>query len=118
MLKAKTILKIVLAILAIPALMATLFFGYVTIVASIFTSGDIPHKTDEELIANFESHKAEFNRMLQMINEDKVLERVDDNWTSPENPQTIGISQDRIEEYRRLFRRSGVPRGFSAFQTR
>jgi hypothetical protein len=116
--KAKTILKIVLAILAIPALIAAIFFGYVALFAWVFTSGDIPHKSDDELIANFESHKADFNRMLQMINEDKGLDRVDYNWTAPENPQSVGISQNRIDEYRSLFRRAGVPRGFSAFKTK
>jgi hypothetical protein len=118
MVKKKTIIKIVLVILAVPALAAAMPFVFLLLFAFMITSGDIPHKSDEELIANFESHKAEFNRMLQMINEDTGLDRVDDNWTSPKNPQTVGISQRRIDEYRSLFYRAGVPRGFSAFQSR
>jgi hypothetical protein len=118
MVKKKTLLKIILAILPVPVLAAAIFVGYGLMLSAAFTGGDIPHKSDEELIANFQSHKAEFNRMLQMINEDKDLARVDYDWTSPENPRTVGISQERIDEYRSLFRRAGVPRGFSAFQSK
>ena len=118
MVNKKTILKITLAVLAVPALMAAIFGGCALVVSSIFTSGDIPHRSDEELIANFQSHRAEFDRMLQMINEDNGLDRVDSYWTHPENPGTVGISQARIDEYRRLFQSAGVPRGFSAFQTK
>jgi len=118
MVNKKTILKIILAILAVPVLIAAILGGYVLLLSSVFTSGDIPHRSDEDLIANFQSHRAEFNRMLQMINEDNGLDRVDYYWTHPENPQTVGISAGRIDEYRRLFRSAGVPRGFSAFQTK
>jgi hypothetical protein len=53
-----------------------------------------------------------------MVLTDKGLERVDEDWTSPENPQTLGISNQRIDEYRKLFRKVGVPRGFSAYGER
>jgi len=118
MFKKKTLLKIVLAILAVPALIATVFFAYAMMLSQAFTSGDIPHKSDEELIANFRSHRGEFTRLLQMINEDRDLKRVDYYWTSPENPRSIGITQNRIDEYRTLFRQACVPRGFSAFQSK
>ena len=98
--------------------MAAIPAGYILMLSTAFTGGDIPHKSDEELIANFHSHRPEFDRLLQMINEDQGLLRVDDSWTSPENPQAVGISRERIDAYHGLFRRAGIPRGFSAFQTR
>lgn len=85
---------------------------------SFSIGGDVPHKSDEELIANFQSHREEFNRLLQMVMEDKALSRVDINWTSPANPQAVGISRERVDEYRALFKKLGVPRGFNAFQAR
>jgi hypothetical protein len=117
MVKKKTILKIILAVLALPALVAGAVLAYGLMLSLAFTSGDIPHKADQELIANFQSHRTEFNRLLQMINEDRDLKRVDNDWTFPENPQAIGIAQERIDKYRTLFRQAGVPRGFSAFQS-
>ena len=47
-----------------------------------------------------------------MIREDKRLERVDDDWTRPEDPAAIGVPPARIAEYRRLFAEARVPRGF------
>ncbi len=118
MVKKKTILKIALSFLGVLALLAAPLLVYALMFSWIFTSGDIPHKPDEELIANFQSHKAEFNKLLQMVNEDKDLKRVDYYWTAPENPQTIGVSQERIDEYRRLFNKADIPRGFAAFQSK
>lgn len=82
----------------------------------ILTSGDIPHKSDEELIANFKAHEAQFNQLLEMVLADKALRRVDDDWTDPKDPQTIGISPERIAAYRRIFRTLDIPRGVSSYQ--
>lgn len=71
--------------------------------------------SDAEMIRNFEAHRAEFDRLITMIREDKGLERVDDDWTRPDDPSTIGVSNERIAAYRRLFAEAGVPRGFYSF---
>jgi hypothetical protein len=81
-----------------------------------WTSGDIPHKSDEELIANFKTHEAEFDQLLQMVVADKGLLRVDDDWTNPTDPKTIGVSDERIATYRNIFRKLDIPRGFSSYQ--
>jgi hypothetical protein len=88
------------------------YLAWGVFVASIFTSGDIPHKSDEELIANFKTHEAEFNQLRDMIMADKYLYRVDYNWTKPEDPKTIGVSDERIATYRKMFVKLGIPRGF------
>jgi hypothetical protein len=77
-----------------------------------------PHLPDAQLIANFQAHKEGFERLRQMIIEDKGLTRVDDNWTAPGDPKAIGVSPERIAEYRKLFSQLGIPRGFSATSER
>ena len=60
-------------------------------------------------------NEAEFERLLTMIRADKKLERVDDTWTRPEDPSTIGLTPARMRSYRKLFSTLGIPRGFYAF---
>jgi len=76
------------------------------------------HATDEYMIANFKAHQSEFDQLLQMILSDKGLLRVDNDWTLPANPEAVGVSQERISGYRKIFHRVGVPRGFSARESR
>jgi hypothetical protein len=49
-----------------------------------------------------------------MVLDDKRLTRVDEDWTAPEDPTTIGVTAERIAEYRALFKKLGLARGFSA----
>jgi hypothetical protein len=71
--------------------------------------------TDAELIQRFQKHRAEFETLRQMVESDKGLLRVDDTWTKPEDPTTIGVSAERIADYRARFHTLGIPRGFEAF---
>src|SRR5438105_1863469 len=68
--------------------------------------------SDRELLGNFERHETALNQVVQMVKANKQLMRVDTDWTDPKDPQTIGVSSDRIEQYRRLLREAHVPRGF------
>jgi hypothetical protein len=68
-----------------------------------------PHLSDKQLIENFEFHRAEFEKLVAMILEDKNLTRVDEDWTEPKD-----FDQERIAEYRKVFQVIGTPRGFSA----
>ena len=61
------------------------------------------HPSSQELINNFHNHRPEFERLLQMAQEDPELYRVAYDFTRPENPETIGVTQERLDEYRRLF---------------
>lgn len=98
-------------ILLISCLVVLLVFGQAGCDAS---DNEQPHLPDKELIANFNAHKADFEKLVSMVLEDKDLTRVDDDWTSPRDPQTIGVSPERIAEYRQMFAKLGLPRGFSA----
>jgi hypothetical protein len=73
------------------------------------------HWPDAEMIENFIRHRSEFGRLLEMVQADKYLQRVDDNWTDPNDPKGIGVTSERIAEYRRLFASCAVPRGFEAY---
>lgn len=70
---------------------------------------------DASMIKNLREHRATFDQLVRMIREDQGLERVDDTWTDPSDPSTVGVSAERIATYRRLFDEAGVPRGFYAY---
>lgn len=63
-------------------------------------------------MSEFRAHRKEIDVIVQMIRADKALLRVDADWTMPANPEALGIDAQRIEEYRRLLRHIGYPRGF------
>lgn len=73
-----------------------------------------PYPSDQALRARFFAHRADFERLLAMVNEDSRLTRIapdftwlDDNvaWARKD----VGISESRWNEYRRLLRKL-VPR--------
>jgi len=70
--------------------------------------------SDQKLLSNFDKHEAIFNKLIDMINIDRDLIRVDEDWTDPKNPETIGVSASRISIYRRLLKDARVPRGFQS----
>ena len=56
--------------------------------------------SDQRLLSNFDKHEATFNALIDMLETDGDLVTVDDNWTDPEHPQTIGVSPARVTTYR------------------
>jgi len=72
------------------------------------------HPSDASLLANFENHEEDFETLLNMLREDKKLRRVDEDWTDPDDLSMIGVSEGRIRDYRALFAKLRVPRGFCA----
>ena len=73
------------------------------------------HPSDSALLQRFDTNEADLERLLTMLREDPKLQRVDDTWTNPSDPSSIGVSAERIATYRRLFAKLGIPRGFYAF---
>ena len=73
------------------------------------------HPGDLSLLDNFKKHEQDFNKLITMIRKDKKLQRIDDTWTNPTDPKSIGVSQARIREYRGMFSKLSIPRGFYAF---
>ena len=77
-----------------------------------------PHRLDSELIADFHSHKVEFESLISMIQGDRLITRIDDDWTAPSDPSTVGVSKARVDEYRNIFKRLGIARGFAVTANR
>jgi hypothetical protein len=80
-----------------------------------FSACSSKHPSDETLLKEFQTHKAEFNQLLQMFLSDKRLGRVAYNFTRPENPSEIGISQQRLQEYRELFDELNLSAGIEGY---
>jgi len=74
--------------------------------------------TDAEMIANLRAKMPLFEKLVAMIQEDRDLERVDVDWTRPDNPATIGVTPQRIATYRALMKEAGIARGFYALKPR
>ncbi len=71
-----------------------------------------PNPTDKTLIAAFEMHRADFEALLTMWQEDRArageLEKISLDYTRPDDLETLGISTARLEEYRQLLQRIGA----------
>jgi hypothetical protein len=61
------------------------------------------HPSDQVLLSDFQNHKTEFNHLLEMFLADKQMSRVSYRFTRPENPSEVGVSEQRLQEYRDLF---------------
>ena len=73
------------------------------------------HPTDEALIENFKAHRKEFDKLLQMFQEDKALGRVAPDFTRPKNAQTIGVTGQRLDAYRDLFDNLEIKSGIEGY---
>jgi hypothetical protein len=67
--------------------------------------------SDQRLLSNFDKHEATFDKLIEMLKTDRNLIRVDQDWTEPKDPETIGVSPARITSYRKLLSEARVPRG-------
>lgn len=85
---------------------------------SLSACADPPRPTDAVLIEHLHAKMPLFRELIAMIEQDRDLERVDADWTRPDDPATIGVSRKRIATYRKLMKDAGVPRGFSARKPR
>lgn len=75
-------------------------------------------RSDAALKSHFAKHRADFERLVAMANEDAHLTRIapdftwlDDDVSCPR--KNVGISEERWNEYRRLFRSVNVPSGIT-----
>jgi hypothetical protein len=83
-----------------------------------FRRSEARHPTDRDMLATFQRHRAEFDRLRDMILQDHGLLRVDPRSTSPEDPSQIGISRSRIAEYRALLNELGLSGGIAISEDR
>jgi hypothetical protein len=85
-----------------------------TTAALICGCSSCPHPSDAQVMRIFQSHRAEFQRLVQMIETNRCIVRIDDDWTSPDAAELsrCGVSETRLEQYRKLLGAISVKRGF------
>jgi hypothetical protein len=77
------------------------------VIISGLACGALPK--DEQLLEEFRNHRADFETLVRMFEEDKGLGRVGDSFTKPDDPQRVGVSAARIRDYRRLCNAVNAP---------
>jgi hypothetical protein len=87
------------------------------LVAFVGACGCGGHPSDERLLDVFKDHRSKLEQLVRMFEADRGLGRVGEHFTRPEDPWTVGISFERVVEYRRLCAAVGAPgciEGFDA----
>lgn len=70
------------------------------------------HPTDAELEQILKSHQSDFNRLIQMLNEDADIVRLDEKFVFLTEGSTREVPQERLAVYRSVFAKLGLERGF------
>ncbi|MDY0018976.1 MAG: hypothetical protein RBT47_03150 [Anaerolineae bacterium] len=83
--------------------------------AGIPAAPDKRHPTGQELVDVFYTHQEEFKTLHLMALEDEGLEWVSPVHTLPEDPEPLGITPQRVAEYRALFQELGLEKGVYSF---
>lgn len=68
-------------------------------------------RSDKEMLESLVEHRADLDRLIAMLSHDRGLVAVDFDWTDPANPTSLGVTSDRVNEYRAVFKRIGLHRG-------
>ena len=69
------------------------------------------HTSDDAMIEKFRQHQQDFETLRHMVIADKQVDRIALDWTRPEDPQAMGVTAGRLEEYRTILRRLDLPLG-------
>lgn len=93
----------------------SLVFAFVILPSGCLSGFSKEHPKDAELLENFQTHKAGFNQLLQMFFADKGLGRVAYDFTRPEDLRTVGVSSERLSEYKKLFRKLDLSAGIEGY---
>ena len=94
--------------------MCALFAGILAVQAGCFVAG-ASHPTDAQLLDRFSLERATFESLLSMFREDRSLGRVAPDFTRPDDPATVGVSAQRVSEYRRLCKALGLQSGIEGY---
>jgi hypothetical protein len=64
---------------------------------------------DDDLLERFSQYRGELETLIRMFEADKGLGRVGQDFMRPADPRRVGVSSERIREYRRLCEAIGAP---------
>jgi hypothetical protein len=70
--------------------------------------------SDAQMLNNFREHRSIFERLAQMVEQDKGVTKIDDVSMGAINVIAPGVSPARIATYQRLMKSVGIRRGFEA----
>ena len=74
------------------------------------------HPTDVRMMVSFKNHKPEFEKIVQMINEDKYLLVVNENTARMESKDIPLPSEERLQEYRAFMNQTGIIKISSSYE--
>ena len=84
---------------------------------------DAPHVSDDWLIKNFQKNEADFDLLAQMAQQDSKMVRIanDFTWTKdsvafPRPESELGITNERWEDYKKLFKKLRLSNGIINYQ--
>src|SRR4029450_2273839 len=86
------------------------FFGFI-LYSFDFTAHEYPHRSDGEMIQVFHEHRSEFEKVRSMALADRLVVRIDENWTMPGN-----LDPETVARYRELFAIIKTPRGINIYR--
>lgn len=66
------------------------------------------HMTDRVMIRDFHAHRVEFTNLLAMFQADKGLLFFAHGHIRPEDPQSAGVTPERLKEYEVIFSKLGL----------
>ena len=87
------------------------FFAILTVIY-VAGCGLSSHPPDEALAQRLKSNEAEFNRLAAMLFEDSDIVRLRDEFVFLNEGSNRQIPEERLREYRRLFKGLGIESGF------
>jgi hypothetical protein len=77
-------------------------------VAVLLAVGGCGHPSDARLRERFYEHRAELEQLVSMFVADRGLYKVGETFTRPADPSSVGVTRDRVREYRRLCDNAGA----------
>jgi len=95
--------------------------------SSCFFPAEREHPKDSELIKNFQTHRAEFDELLEMFKADRSLGRVGPDFTRSAsffetctgpnawNGEEPEVSEGRLKDYRTRFTKLGLTAGIEGY---
>ena len=109
-------LKIWLIISLLILVMVSIVMYVIQIIGALVISGVLAvHSSDQSLTKKFKQHEAEFNKLVMMAKKDNKFTRInpyytylenDERWPRPESK--LDLTEERWNEYRKLFENSGA----------
>ena len=79
--------------------------------STCFSVGCVGHPSDQSLEDRFRSNEANFEELLQMLNEDSDVARISNEFAFLNSGADPRLSKERLEKYRELFKVLGLGGG-------